>query len=288
MAVTQAHSTMIRTVGVDIASILPKPKGASSRFGPNPHRRLMPRATARAALQGEWVSRALRHCRSWRDSVVDLALRFPALILRGRTRCAGRGGLQLDLLRQNKARVWSRGSTPRLLPDSASRLIPRWADDDDEDEEGPKVQTKRGGKNQPPPQGKRKGWVPREVGDFADGGAFPEIHVAQFPLDMGRKDGSTSKTVALQMDSEGNIKYDAILHQGRNHKTLIQGSARDLVAKKVHEMDVDRPDEEAIMQKTQETQAALEKIINGKLTAAKVARPEINQKKAGKCGARQR
>lgn len=132
-------------------------------------------------------------------------------------------------------------------------------------------------KTQPPPQGKRKGWVPREVTDFGDGGAFPEIHVAQFPLDMGRKDGSNAKTVALQMDAEGNMKFDAILHQGRNHKTLIQGSARDLVARKVHEMDVDRPDEDEIRQKTQETQAALEKIINGKLTAAKVARPDLNQ-----------
>ena len=62
-------------------------------------------------------------------------------------------------------------------------------------------------------------------------------------------------------------------------RTHAQGSARDLVAKKVHEMDVDRPDDDVIMSKTQETQAALEKILNGKLTAAKVARPEINQKK---------
>jgi len=156
----------------------------------------------------------------------------------------------------------------------------RWADDDDDEEDGPKVLAKRVVKKQPPAQGKRKGWVPRDVVDFGDGGAFPEIHVAQFPLDMGRKDGSNSKTIALQMDSNGNIKYDAILHQGRNHKTLIQGSARDLVAKKVHEMEIDRPDVDAINAKTQETQVALEKILNGKLTAVKVARPEINQSKA--------
>ena len=85
------------------------------------------------------------------------------------------------------------------------------------------LQSSRG----PPPYGKRRGFVPRSLADFGDGGAFPEIHVAQYPLDMGRKDGGSSKTIALQMDSEGNIKYDAILHQGRNHKTLIQGSARD-------------------------------------------------------------
>jgi len=30
-----------------------------------------------------------------------------------------------------------------------------------------------------PPYGKRRGWIPRSVDDFGDGGAFPEIHVAQ-------------------------------------------------------------------------------------------------------------
>lgn len=37
-----------------------------------------------------------------------------------------------------------------------------------------------------PPYGQRRGWVPRNFTDYGDGGAFPEIHVAQYPLDMGR------------------------------------------------------------------------------------------------------
>merc|ERR1719341_2407169 len=37
-----------------------------------------------------------------------------------------------------------------------------------------------------PPYGKRGGWIPRTVEDFGDGGAFPEVHVAQYPLNMGR------------------------------------------------------------------------------------------------------
>jgi len=37
-----------------------------------------------------------------------------------------------------------------------------------------------------PLQGKRKGWIPRQQADFGGGGAFPEVHVAQYPLDMGR------------------------------------------------------------------------------------------------------
>lgn len=37
-----------------------------------------------------------------------------------------------------------------------------------------------------PSYGKRQNFVPRVQEDFGDGGAFPEIHVAQYPLDMGR------------------------------------------------------------------------------------------------------
>lgn len=50
--------------------------------------------------------------------------------------------------------------------------------------------------------------------DFGDGGAFPEIHVAQYPLEMGRKK-KTSNALALQVDAEGKIKYDAIARQGQ-------------------------------------------------------------------------
>lgn len=51
--------------------------------------------------------------------------------------------------------------------------------------------------------------------DFGDGGAFPEIHVAQFPLEMGRQK-KTSNALAVQVDAEGKIKYDAIAKQGQN------------------------------------------------------------------------
>ena len=41
-------------------------------------------------------------------------------------------------------------------------------------------------KQKVPPYGRRQNFVPRAQADYGDGGAFPEIHVAQFPLDMGR------------------------------------------------------------------------------------------------------
>ena len=50
--------------------------------------------------------------------------------------------------------------------------------------------------------------------DFGDGGAFPEIHVAQFPQEMARKK-KTSNALAVQVDAEGKIKYDAIARQGQ-------------------------------------------------------------------------
>lgn len=42
-------------------------------------------------------------------------------------------------------------------------------------------------------------------------------------------------------------RYDAILQQNRTHKTLIQSTAKDLAAKKAHEMEVAKPDEEVVL-----------------------------------------
>ena len=51
--------------------------------------------------------------------------------------------------------------------------------------------------------------------DFGDGGAYPEIQVAQYPLGMGFKK-STSNALAMQVDATGKIKYDAIARQGHS------------------------------------------------------------------------
>ena len=49
--------------------------------------------------------------------------------------------------------------------------------------------------------------------DFADGGAFPEVHVAQYPLGMGLKK-ATSNSLAVQLDATGKVKYDVIARHG--------------------------------------------------------------------------
>lgn len=51
--------------------------------------------------------------------------------------------------------------------------------------------------------------------DFGDGGAFPEIIVSQFPLNMGRPNNkSSSNALAVQLDAEGRVKYDVLARQG--------------------------------------------------------------------------
>jgi len=57
---------------------------------------------------------------------------------------------------------------------------------------------------EPPPYGRRHGWIPRKADDFGDGGAFPEIHIAQYPLDMGKKNTTkTSNALPVQLDAQG-------------------------------------------------------------------------------------
>ena len=134
------------------------------------------------------------------------------------------------------------------------------------------------GKKQPPPYGKRQGFIPRRVEDFGDGGAFPEIHVAQYPLDMGRKQEkvSNSKVLPVSVDAEGNIAYDAIVKQGANAKKTVFSSHSDLVPKiqdedlaALQEKPVDDVEEDEEAKDTMErTKAAFDKIVSARLSAA--------------------
>ncbi|KAK1266155.1 hypothetical protein QJS04_geneDACA002496 [Acorus gramineus] len=126
-----------------------------------------------------------------------------------------------------------------------------------------------------PPYGKRSGFVPRKPEDFGDGGAFPEIHVAQYPLGMGRKDSKPGgpKILPLTVDANGNVAYDAIVCQGENASKIMQSQHRDLVPKIL--LDIQKPSEEDEVEKqkeieetTKRTKEAIEKIVNVRLSAA--------------------
>ncbi|TWU70559.1 mRNA splicing protein [Metarhizium rileyi] len=123
----------------------------------------------------------------------------------------------------------------------------------------------------PPPYGQRTGWRPRSQEDFGDGGAFPEIAVAQYPLDMGKKGASTSNALTVQVDAEGKVKYDAIARQGHGQGRIIHTSFKDLIPLRQRadagEVDLARPDKESVAATTERTKNALAALVSGALAS---------------------
>ena len=126
----------------------------------------------------------------------------------------------------------------------------------------------------PPPYGKRQGWRPRSADDFGDGGAFPEIPVAQYPLDMGKKGtSSTSNALAIQVDAEGKVKYDAIARQGHSEGRIVHSSFKDLIPLRqradMGDLSLERPSEEEVAASTEKTKNALAALVSGAVAAQK-------------------
>lgn len=138
-------------------------------------------------------------------------------------------------------------------------------------------------KNSAPPYGSRRGFIPRNETDYGDGGAFPEIHVAQYPLDLGRpNNGSTKKSnaLALQTDSTGKVKYDIIARQGHAKDKIVYSNINQLLPAEVLSEDaqeLQRPSEEEINDITESTRKALEKLTNQKIAAAMPVRAAEKQ-----------
>ncbi|CAN0879732.1 SNW/SKI-interacting protein [Linum grandiflorum] len=109
-----------------------------------------------------------------------------------------------------------------------------------------------------------------KVHDFGDGGAFPEIHMAQYPLDMGRNKAAKpgSKILLVMVDAHGDVGYDAIVRQNENSKRIVYSRHQDIVPKILKN---DNQDDEELQKEiehtTLETKAALEKILNVRLSA---------------------
>ena len=123
-----------------------------------------------------------------------------------------------------------------------------------------------------PGYGSRRGFVPRSLGDFGDGGAYPEIHVAQYPLGMGSKEevaGGGGGVVALEVGADGSVKYDAIVKQGANKGRIVQTSLKDVKEKEGDEDALALPSAEAEAEAAARTQAALGAILEGKINSSK-------------------
>lgn len=98
--------------------------------------------------------------------------------------------------------------------------------------------------------------------------------MAQYPLDMGRKGGSTSSNaLALQVDNEGKVKYDAIAKRGHSENRIVHASFKDLIPLRqradVGEISLERPSEEEVEEAKERTQKALQSLVDGTLAAQK-------------------
>ncbi|CAF0749411.1 unnamed protein product [Adineta ricciae] len=121
-----------------------------------------------------------------------------------------------------------------------------------------------------PPYGHRKDFIPRRPEMFGDGGAFPEIHMAQYPLNMGFTKNQTSNAIQLQVDASGKPQFDAIVKQNVKGNKIVYSSFVDLLPKEVREDDpsLQKPSEEEIKEKTEKTRQALEALVASKVSSA--------------------
>ena len=125
---------------------------------------------------------------------------------------------------------------------------------------------------QPPPYGRRRGFVPRHPEDFGDGGAFPEIPVAQFPLGMAKPGGKprseNNAVVPVNVGADGEVRYDAIVTTGTSKK--FGTSFTDLIERPGEKAeDLARPSREKEDETMEKTRMALEKIVQRKITSSK-------------------
>ena len=86
-----------------------------------------------------------------------------------------------------------------------------------------------------PLYGQRANYIPRRIEDYGDGGAFPEIHITQYPLDMGRSSLSgDTRVVTVATDENGVPDFEKnLLNQGRSSSLVIHSKISELAGKTV-------------------------------------------------------
>ncbi|KAI5240143.1 pre-mRNA-processing protein 45 [Aureobasidium subglaciale] len=118
-----------------------------------------------------------------------------------------------------------------------------------------------------PAYGSRNNWRPRGNEDFGDGGAYPEVSVAQYPLDMGRKHASSSNALTLSVNAEGQVDYTAIAKRGHAENRIVHASFKDLIPLRhqanAGEISLARPDEETVAETKRKTELALATLVAG-------------------------
>ncbi|KAG1960371.1 chromatin protein family [Pimephales promelas] len=124
----------------------------------------------------------------------------------------------------------------------------------------PSVSTRR----EPPPYGSGKSWMPRSLWR----------HTAQMHVRKKR----TSNALAVQVDAEGKIKYDAIARQGQNKDKVVFSKYTDMLHEDHPELQ--KPGEETVKAITEKARAARNKLVSQKIAAAMHVRAADKQASA--------
>jgi len=90
---------------------------------------------------------------------------------------------------------------------------------------------------------------------------------------MGRKTQTANNALAIQVDAEGKVKFDAIARQGHSDSRIIHASFKDLIPLRQRadagDIDLARPSEEEVQATAQRTQEALAKLVSGAVASQK-------------------
>ena len=111
-------------------------------------------------------------------------------------------------------------------------------------------------------QNNRRPFIPRRLQDFQDGGAFPEIHVAQYPRNMGRPQQTSSSRaiVNVTVNEKGDVSYDAIVKSGTNKDKLVYTKYEDM--KEAKQQDIALPTPQQVQEEAARTHQALMALVN--------------------------
>ena len=124
-----------------------------------------------------------------------------------------------------------------------------------------------------PPYGERErsGFVPRRPEDYGDGGAYPELHVPQYPRMMG-KGGSKDQTLALNTSGTGEVDYGALHRQGGNRGKTVYSDHKSIVpslpGQGGNTLGLVRPGQDEVEETARRTMKALQGKVDTVLSAA--------------------
>ena len=131
------------------------------------------------------------------------------------------------------------------------------------------------------PDQRKKLFLPRSLADFDDGGAFPEIHIAQYPRHMGnphlnRKVGtvrgtqqSSSALVNIEIDKDGEISYDSLVKSGTNSDKMVYTKLDDMVGGPADLDAIALPTPEEQQAATERTALALQSLLTSHTALSK-------------------